>query len=95
MSALDGVLAPQGALTIATVGSVFDEGRRRLAVGDLLVDFGQVSSVDSAALALILGWLRSAAAAGTRLAVRNLPASLHSLAAVYDIESLLPAESHA
>ncbi len=95
MSEAGRVLAPKGGLTIATVNSVFDEGRRLLAEGDLIVDFAGIGSVDSAALALILGWLRSAAASGTRLRLRNLPASLLSLAAVYDIENLLPAEPHA
>lgn len=95
MSAGASVLAPEGELTMATAGPLLSEGQRRLAAGDLTVDFSAVSNVDSAALALILGWLRSARGAGTRLTLRKLPAGVASLAALYDLEALLPVESHA
>ncbi|HQV09575.1 MAG TPA: STAS domain-containing protein [Thauera sp.] len=52
-----------------------------------------MQDVRQAALALLLDWMRCARAAGNRLAVRGLPAAMASLAALYDIDALLPLES--
>lgn len=89
----DPVFAPEGALTIASAPALLEEGIRRARAGDLVVDFGRIGAADSAALALLLEWARCARAAGNRLTVRSLPAGLASLAALYDIDALLPPES--
>lgn len=60
--------------------------------GPLLVDLAAVTEADSAALALILDWVRVARGAGQTITVRNLPAGLVSLAALYGVDSLLPLE---
>ena len=86
------VFAPTGELTMVSAPAVLEEGRRLLRAGDLVVDFAAVTVADSAALALLLDWMRSARATGNRMSVRNLPASMVSLAALYDIDSLLPQE---
>jgi ABC-type transporter Mla MlaB component len=52
----------------------------------LEVDFSQVKLVDSAALALLLAWSGNTGAA---LKVRNMPAELHTLSALYDLDSVL------
>lgn len=85
-----GVFAPDGPLTMQTAPALLEEGRRLAAAGDLTVDFAAVGAADSAALALVLEWLRVARAAGHRLALRNAPAGLVSLAALYDLDTLLP-----
>ncbi|MDX9885874.1 STAS domain-containing protein [Thauera sp.] len=86
------VFAPAGELTMASAPAVLEDGRRLARAGDLVVDFAGVTVADSAALALLLDWMRCARAAGNRLAVRSLPAGMASLAALYDIDSLLPLE---
>ena len=96
MSAQDGpvtVFAPAGELTMRSAPAVLEDGRRLARAGDLMVDFAGVTVADSAALALLLDWMRCARAAGNRLAVRSLPAAMASLAALYDIDALLPLES--
>ena len=87
------VFAPAGELTMVSAPAVLDDGRRLARAGDLVVDFAGVTVADSAALALLLDWMRCARAAGNRLAVRGLPAAMASLAALYDIDALLPLES--
>ncbi len=87
--------APQGALTMRTAPALLDEGRRRAGEGDLVVDFAAVTEADSAALALLLDWLRAARAAGHSLKLRNLPQGLASLAALYDLDAVLPREGEA
>ena len=84
--------APQGALTMFTSTAALAEGRRMALKGPLLVDLGAVTAADSAALALILDWVRAARGAGQTITVRNLPAGLVSLAALYGVDSLLPLE---
>ena len=87
------VFAPAGELTMASAPAVLEDGRRLARAGDMVVDFAGVTVADSAALALLLDWMRCARAAGNRLAVRGLPAAMASLAALYDIDALLPLES--
>jgi phospholipid transport system transporter-binding protein len=95
MNDAQAVFAPQGPLTMLSAAAVLEEGRRLASVAPLTVDLGAVTAADSAALALILDWLRAARAAGQRIALRKLPAGLVSLAALYDIDTLLPLEPKA
>ncbi|MGD9870127.1 MAG: lipid asymmetry maintenance protein MlaB [Thauera sp.] len=87
------VFAPAGALTMASAPAVLEEGRRLARAGSLVVDFKDADTVDSAALALLLDWMRCAQQAGHRLLVRNLPAGMLSLAGLYDLDALLPLDS--
>ena len=87
------VFAPAGELTMVSAPAVLEDGRRLARAGDMVVDFAGVTVADSAALAVLLDWMRCARAAGNRLAVRGLPAAMASLAALYDIDALLPLES--
>ena len=87
------VFAPAGELTMVSAPAVLEDGRRLARAGDMVVNFAGVTVADSAALALLLDWMRCARAAGNRLAVRGLPAAMASLAALYDIDALLPLES--
>jgi phospholipid transport system transporter-binding protein len=89
----DGRLVVQGRLTIATVPALFEEGLRHLASEDLLVDFSQVEAVDSAAVSMLLGWLRAAQRSQRTLRVTGLPDDLLSLAHLYGVAELLPQQS--
>lgn len=86
------VFAPAGELTMLSAPAVLEEGRRLARAGDVVVDFAAVKTADSAALAMLFDWMRCARAAGNRLSVRGLPAAMASLAALYDIDPLLPLE---
>lgn len=79
----------EGPLTMSTVGRYLQEGRRRAAAGGLQVDLSAVTEADSAALALLLDWLRSAQSAGHAFGVSALPAGLSSLAALYGVDEVL------
>jgi phospholipid transport system transporter-binding protein len=89
------VFSPQGPLTMHGAAAVLEEGRRLAKAGPLVIDMGAVEAADSAALALLLDWLRSGREAGQRVVLRKLPPGLASLAAVYDIDALLPLEPDA
>ncbi|MDR1423266.1 MAG: STAS domain-containing protein [Azoarcus sp.] len=80
----------EGALTLQTVAASL---QRPLPAGDFTIDLGGLTQTDSAALALLLAWLRRAKARGSRVKLRALPESLHALASLYGIDALLPIEA--
>lgn len=82
-----------GPLTIATVPALFATGLQHLTSEDMLVDFSGVESVDSAAISLLLGWLRAAQRSQHTLSVTGLPDDLLSLAQLYGVTELLPRQS--
>ena len=83
----------QGHLNMETVPVWFATGLKRLAVEDLLVDFSRVESVNSAAVAMLLGWERAAQRSKHVLHVASLPEDLLSLARLYGVDKLLPQQS--
>ena len=89
----DGRLLVSGRLNITTVPALFEAGLQHLASEDLLVDFSQVESVDSAAVSMLLGWSRAAQRSQRTLRVTGLPDDLLSLARLYGVAELLPRQS--
>ncbi|MBY0575878.1 MAG: STAS domain-containing protein [Gallionellaceae bacterium] len=85
-------LVVRGPLTIATVPALFEEGLRHLNDEDLLVDFSQAETVDSAAVSMLLGWARAAQRGQHSLRVAGLPKDLLSLAHLYGVADMLPQE---
>ena len=80
----------QGQLNMETVPAWFAAGLKCLASEDLRVDFSRVESVDSAAVAMLLGWARAAQRGKRVLRVAGLPDDLLSLARLYGVDELLP-----
>ena len=54
------------------------------------VEMAGVTRCDSAAVALLLEWVRLTEARGARLAFRNLPTALAAIASISDVDGLLP-----
>lgn len=79
-----------GPVTLANAARVLEEGRQHLAEGARTVDFGEVTEMDSALLALALAWLRDAREAKREIAFANLPEALQTLSRLYGVEGLLP-----
>ena len=79
-----------GAVTLANVARLLEEGRRHVEEGVKSVDLAEVSEMDSALLALLLAWLREAKARGGSLQFENLPDSLRTIARLYGVDALLP-----
>jgi phospholipid transport system transporter-binding protein len=66
-----------------------ERGLQAIRSGDLAIDLSAVRTVDSAAVALLLGWQRAAQARGASLALAGVPDGIVSLAALYGVDSLL------
>jgi phospholipid transport system transporter-binding protein len=79
-----------GPVTLANAARLLEEGRQHLAEGARTVDFGEVSEMDSALLALALAWLREARRAKRELTFANLPESLQTISRLYGVDTLLP-----
>ena len=79
-----------GAVTLANVAALLEDGRRHLAEGVKTIDLGEVSEMDSALLALLLAWLRDAQARTQSIAFANMPESLRTIARLYGVDRLLP-----
>lgn len=86
-------MALQGHLNMETVPAWFATGLQRLSGEDLMVDFSRADSVDSAAVGMLLGWVRAAQRSERELRVAGLPENLLSLARLYGVDVLLPQQS--
>jgi len=89
---VDGAIRFSGPLTMATMNEALLESTAFFAQeGPWDLDFSGVDEVDSAAVSLLLEWVRQAAQLGRKLRIKNLPDNLQCLVKVYGVEELLPA----
>ncbi|HEX7053015.1 MAG TPA: STAS domain-containing protein [Burkholderiales bacterium] len=84
-------LVVSGPVTLGNVAELLEQGRRHVEEGVSAVDLGEVSELDSALLALLLAWLRTAAARGRTLRFVRLPEALRTIARLYGVDTLIPA----
>lgn len=83
-------LQVSGRLTIKTVTTLFDTALEPDAKGALEIDLSQVEAVDSAAVSLLLSWLRRSQRSSVALCFSHVPENLLSLARLYSVAELLP-----
>ena len=81
------------ALTVATIKPACAAGLAAIKSGQTTIDLGAVSAADSTAVAALVAWRREAVQQGVALSFSNIPANLHSLAALYGVGDLLQAAS--
>lgn len=77
-------------MVMANAHGLLEAGRSALQSGEQIFDFSQVTEADSAALAVMLGWLRAAPSSRSTLKFAHIPAGVRSLAELYGIADLLP-----
>lgn len=80
-----------GDLTLYSVAVLVEPGERLIdqAQGDTWhLDLASVSSVSSAAVALLLDWLRYATQVGVRLQLQHIPDDMRPIIAISDLETL-------
>jgi phospholipid transport system transporter-binding protein len=79
-----------GELTVDTVARVLDDTSPQDRAAAEVVDFADVTEVDSAAIALAIAWLREARADGRTIRFENLPPAMAKLARLYAVADLIP-----
>jgi phospholipid transport system transporter-binding protein len=80
----------QGPVTIDTVQSALVEGRQLFEGPQVRVDLSRVSDVDSAAVSLLLEWVRNVAGRGWTMHYSHFNRNLKSLAVLYGVTHLIP-----
>lgn len=75
----------QGAMTFSNVMRLLGPGRQAIEGGAGRIDLSGVKEADSAALALLLDWLRTARRQDVALRIDHMPENLRSLAALYGV----------
>lgn len=79
----------KGPVTLETVPELVALGEPLIRQGSAVVDFANVSDVDSAAVALALEWVRQSESLGNSLTFANLPDAMKNLAALYGVAAFL------
>jgi len=81
-----------GSLDFTTVSRLLPQGGNAIAAGQAsVIDLGAVAGSDSSGLALLIEWLSVAKGAGRSLRYENMPAQLHQLARLSEVDELLVA----
>lgn len=81
-----------GVLHFTTVTALLRTGSEAIASGSAaIIDLAGVKDSDSSGLALLIEWLSIARAERKSLRYENIPAQLHQLARLSDVEELLTA----
>lgn len=88
----DGRYAVTGDLTFETVAAALELSEPVLRDGPspLTLDLAAVKRTDSAGLALLIEWMRRARGVGREIRYSNMPAQMHAIARVSDLDTFLP-----
>lgn len=81
-----------GPVTLQSVTGVLREGIIHVRDGISVVDLSEVTGLDSSLLAALLAWIREARDRNHPISVSHFPIGLKTLAQLYGVEELLPAE---
>lgn len=86
----EGRYSLSGEVAFSNVSALRQRSLSLFTRGELELDLAGVERADSAALALLLEWMRQGRAVGYTIRYRNLPAQLLAIARASDLEELLP-----
>lgn len=80
----------EGSLDFATVAHLLPLGSAAIGAGRAgVIDLGGITGSDSSGLALLIEWLSVAKQSGHSLSYDKMPAQLHQLARLSEVEDLL------
>ncbi len=85
------MVVSEQAITMQNALHVKKEGLASIDAGDGEINLSGVKTVDSAAVSVMLSWIRLAKKKNLKLQIRCVPASLDSLFSLYGIHTLFEA----
>jgi phospholipid transport system transporter-binding protein len=80
----------EGAVTLAGVSALLEEGSRSFEGDRIVVDLSGVTEADSSAISVMLEWTRRMHALNRKIFFANLGESLVSIANLYGVTDLIP-----
>lgn len=87
----DGGFLLSGALTFDTVPALWRQSAAQFNNADaLMLDLQGITHTDSAGLALLIEWMRTARSRNKTIAFRNIPPQMLAIAKVSGVEQILP-----
>jgi phospholipid transport system transporter-binding protein len=89
----DDRLRISGPVTLENAMELRKESEQYFRSSSVLVDFSNAEEIDSAAISLMLEWLRNARAAGRDVRFTNLGESITSLVDLYGVTDLIPVDA--
>ena len=82
-------LRVSGRLTMDTIGALFNDAMQPLDGKAWTIDLAQIEAADSAAVSMLLCWVRNAQRHGASLSFANVPENLRSLSDLYGVAEAL------
>lgn len=77
-------------MIMANAPALLEAGRAALQPGEQIFDFSRVAGADSSAIAVMLGWLRSADRSRSTVRFAHIPPGVRSLTELYGVSELIP-----
>ncbi|MDE1460612.1 STAS domain-containing protein [Spartinivicinus poritis] len=92
LSTAPGQLKLVGSVTFRAAATIEQQGRELLIkqAGNCTVDLSEVREAGSAALSVLLSWMRQAHHLSINLSIVNMPTDLYDLARVSGLDTVLP-----
>lgn len=85
------IIHVSGELSFATVNSVLSQSNEVFApAADLNIDLAAVTRSDSAGVALLIDWIRTANRSHKKIVFQNIPAQMLAIASASGFDELLP-----
>ena len=78
-----------GEVDVDTANIILKQSEQLTFLPEIIIDFGHVTYIDTAAISLILEWKRRATKNKSRLSIVNLPSNLISLAKLYGVADFI------
>jgi phospholipid transport system transporter-binding protein len=93
LNAETNIIKMAGELTFSTVGTALTETEELFtSITDLDIDLADVSHSDSAGLALLVHWVRTAKTNNKKIVFHNIPSQILSIADASGLDKLLPVQ---
>ncbi len=87
--AQDGRLIISGPVTLENAMTLLEAAGPHLTGSETVIDFSEVSEIDSASVSLMLEWSRQARATGGEVRFANLGEAVRSLTTLYGVQELI------
>jgi phospholipid transport system transporter-binding protein len=88
----DNRLQLSGPVVMQNLAKLYQSSLAKVAAGDTVIDMAGVTEADSSAVSLLLDLQREALRRAHKVSVINMPDSVKSLAKLYGVSELLPAQ---